>query len=106
MARRLTGDDHANGICTSVQRLMLLAWGNLESFICVKNKVMIFDFQGQLPFQHVEELTCMDVRMSGLACSGGHTILDGAEVWCFDEVPAIAVSSPLPAPFVMFGRCY
>jgi hypothetical protein len=31
-ACRLTGDDHANRLCASIQRLMLLAWGNLDSF--------------------------------------------------------------------------
>lgn len=105
MAWRLTGDDHANRLCASIQRLMLLAWGNLDSFMRVKDKMMMFDFQGQLPFQNVEELACMDVRMSGLACAGRHEFFDNAEVRCFDEMPAVAVSSLLPAPFVMFSRC-
>jgi len=104
MAWRLTGDDHANRLCASIQRLMLLAWGNLDSFMRVKDKMMMFDFQGQLPFQNVEELACTDVRMSSLACAGRHEFFDNAEVWCFDEMPAVAVGSLLPAPFVMFGR--
>jgi hypothetical protein len=106
MAWWLTGDDHANRIFALIQRLMLLASGNFDSFMRVKDKMMMFDFQGQLPFQNVEELACMDVRMSGLTCAGWHKFFDNAEVWRFDEVPAVAVSSLLPAPSVMFGRCY
>jgi len=105
MAWRLTGDDHANRLGASIQRLMLLAWGNLDSFMRVKDKMMMFDFQGQLPFQNVEELACADVRMSGLACAGRHEFFDNAEVRCFDEMPAAAVGSLLAAPFVMLSRC-
>jgi hypothetical protein len=48
----------------------------------------------------------MHVRMSGLACAGGHEFFDNAAVGCFDEVPAIAVGSLRTAPFVVFGRSY
>jgi len=106
MARRLTGDDHADRICTSIQRLMLLAWGNLESLAWVKNKVMVFDFQSQFTFQNQEELARTDVPVSDLTCASGHEFLDNAEVWRFNQVPAIAVSSVLSAPLVMFGRFY
>ncbi len=61
MAWRLTGHDHADRIRTSIQRLMQLAWRNLDAFTCLKNKVMMVDFQGQFTFQNKEELACMDV---------------------------------------------
>jgi hypothetical protein len=83
---------------------MLLTWGNLYSFMRVKDKMMMFDFQGQLPFQNVEELACTDMRMSGFACAGRHEFFDNAEVSCFDQVPTVAVSSLLPAPFVVFSQ--
>jgi len=40
---------------------MRLAGGNLDSFTRPKNKMMIFDFQGQFTFQNEEELPCLDV---------------------------------------------
>jgi len=42
--------------------------------------------------------------MSGLTCVGGHEFFDNAEVWRFNEVPAIAVSSVRSTPIVVFGR--
>jgi|SRR5580704_7570379 hypothetical protein len=103
MAWRLTGDDHPHRMRTFIQSLMPLAWGNLDSFTCFKNKVMMFDVHGQLAFENEEELARMDVGMSSLTCTGGHEFFDNAEVWRLDEVPAIAVSSLLSAPFVVFG---
>jgi hypothetical protein len=35
--------------------------GNLNSFDCMKDKVMIFDFYGEFAFQNVEKLAHMDV---------------------------------------------
>ncbi len=103
MAWRLTGDDHPHRMRTFIQSLMLLAWENLESFTCFKNKVMMFDFQGQLTFENEEELACMDMGMPSLTRVGGHEFFDNAQVWRFDEVPAITVNSMLSAPFVVFG---
>jgi hypothetical protein len=42
--------------------------------------------------------------MSGLTCVGGREFFDNAEVWRFNEVPAIAVSSVLSTPIVALGR--
>lgn len=106
MAWRLTGDKHANRFHTAIQRLVLLAWGNLDSFTCLKNKVVILDLQGQFTFQNEEELACMDVGVSDLTCSSGHEFLDDAEVWRFNEVPTIAISSVLSTPLVVFSRFY
>jgi hypothetical protein len=103
MAWRLTGDDHPDRILASIHSLMRLAWDNLDSFTCFKHKVTMFDFDGQVTFENIEELACMDVGMSGLTCASGHEFFDNAEVWRLDEVPAIAVSSLLSAPFVVFG---
>ena len=85
---------------------MLLAWGNLNSFTCLKNKVMILDLQGQFTFQNEEKLACMDVGVSDLTCSSGHEFLDDAEVWRSNEVATIAISSVLSTPLVMFDRFY
>jgi hypothetical protein len=103
MAWRLTGDDHPHRMRTFIQRLMPLACDNLDSFACFKNKVMMFDFQGQLTFKNEKELARMDVGMSSLTRAGGHEFFNNAEVWRFDEVPAITVSSLLSTPFVVFG---
>ena len=40
---------------------MLLDWRDFESFPSLKEKVMMLDFEGQLSFQHEEELVCMEV---------------------------------------------
>jgi hypothetical protein len=88
---------------TFIQSLMPLAWENLDSFACLKNKIMMFDFQSQLTFENEKELVRMDVRMSSLTRAGGHEFFDDAEVWRLDEVPAVAVSSLLSTPFVAFG---
>jgi hypothetical protein len=82
---------------------MPLAWANLDAFTCFKNKVMMFDFQSQLTFENEEELARMDVGMSSLTRAGGHELFDNAQVWRFDEMPAIAVNSLLSTPFVVFG---
>jgi hypothetical protein len=103
MAWRLTGDDHPHGMRTFIQRLMPLAWADLDAFPCFKNKIMMFDFQRQLALENEEELARMDVGMSSLTRAGGHEFFDNAEVWRFDEVPAIAVSSLQSTPFVVFG---
>ena len=42
--------------------------------------------------------------MSGLTCVSGHEFFDNSEVWRSNEVPAIAVSSVLSTPIVVFGR--
>jgi hypothetical protein len=79
---------------------MLLAECDLESFAGAKNEVMKFHFKGQFAFQNEEELASMKVGMSSLAGARGHELFDDAEVWCPDQVPAVAVHSPL----VMLGR--
>jgi hypothetical protein len=96
MAWKLTGDKHANRFHTAIQRLVPLGWGNLDSFTCLKNKVVILDLQGQFTFQNEEELACMDVGVPDLNCSSGHEFLDDAEVWRFNEVPTIGISSGCP----------
>ena len=42
--------------------------------------------------------------MSVLTCVGGHEFFHNAEVWRFNEVPPIAVSSVLATPIVVFVR--
>ena len=61
VAKRLTGDDHRRRIRASIRRLMQLAWGNLDAFTCLKNKLVMSDFQRQFTFQNKKELACMDV---------------------------------------------
>ncbi|MGC1902841.1 MAG: hypothetical protein WA715_03385 [Candidatus Acidiferrum sp.] len=71
VAWKLTGDDHPHPVHTSVPCLMLLARRNLDSFTDMKNEVVMFDFEGQFAFQHVEELACMVVCMAAFTCARG-----------------------------------
>jgi hypothetical protein len=103
MTWRLAGDNHTDRICTPVQRLMLLAWRNFDSVARLKNKQMMFDFESQLTLKNVEKLPCMDMGVPDLACSRGHELFNDAEIGSLDEVPAIAVSSQWPTPFVVLG---
>jgi hypothetical protein len=61
MTWRLDGDNHTDRICTPVQRPMLLARRDFDSFAWSKNKQMMFDFKSQLTFENVEKLPCMDM---------------------------------------------
>jgi hypothetical protein len=61
MTWRLAGDNHTDRICTQVQRLMLLASRNLDSFASSKNKQTMFGFKSQLTIKNVEKLPCMDM---------------------------------------------
>jgi hypothetical protein len=99
----LAGDNHTDRICTPVQRLMLLAWRNLDSFSLSKNKQMVFDFKSQFPFKNVEKLPRMDMCVPDLACSRGHALFDNAQIRRLNKVPAIAVDAQWPTPFVMLG---
>jgi hypothetical protein len=83
---------------------MLLAWRDLDPFPCLKHEVMTLNFQGQLTFQDEEELPGMDVGVADLTCTGRHELLDNAEFWRFNKVPAVAVISVRAAPLVMFSR--
>ena len=99
MARGLAGDEDSGGAIASVEGLMFLARGYFEAFTCLKNKFMIFDFEGELAFEDVEELACVAMRVTDFVCARWNEFFDDAEFWCFDEVPAVAVGSPL----VVFG---
>jgi hypothetical protein len=61
MAWRLTCDQNSHRLSASIDRLMLLARGDFESFTSLKNKIVMLDFEGQFSLQHEEELTCMNV---------------------------------------------
>ena len=68
----LTGDQHSHRFGASIHRLMPLAWGDLESFPGLKNKVVMLDFEGQLSFKDVEKLAGVDVGVTGFAGAGRH----------------------------------
>jgi hypothetical protein len=57
MAWWLAGDQYPRRSGASIHCLVLLAWRDFESFSSLKNKVMMFHFEGQFSFQHEEELT-------------------------------------------------
>jgi hypothetical protein len=67
VAGRLTGDDDADGARTFVQRLMLLAGGDLDSISFLKDEVVMLDLHGQFAFENVEELARVDVGMADFA---------------------------------------
>jgi hypothetical protein len=99
----LTGDEHSHRFGAAIHRLMLLAWGDFESFPRLKNKVVMLDLEGEFSFQHEEELTRVDVGVTGLAGAGWHELFDDAELRRFDEMPTVAVGSLGPSPFVVLG---
>jgi hypothetical protein len=82
---------------------MLLARGDFESFTSLKNKIVMLDFEGQFSLQHEEELTCVDVGVTGLAGAGRHELFDDAELRRFDEMPPVTVISLWPSPLIVFG---
>jgi hypothetical protein len=73
---------------------MPLAWGDLESFPGLKNKVVMLDFEGQLSFKDVEKLAGVDVGVTGFAGAGRHEFFDDVEFGRADKVPAVAVVAP------------
>jgi hypothetical protein len=83
---------------------MALAGRDFESFSGLKNKVVVFDFEGQLSFEDVEELTGMDVGVADFAGAGRHELFDDAEFGSLDQVPAVAIGSLQASPSVVFGR--
>ena len=82
---------------------MPLAWGDLESFPGLKNKVVMLDFEGQLSFKDVEKLAGVDVGVTSFAGAGRHEFFDDAEFVSLDEVPAVAIGSLWASPLVVFG---
>jgi hypothetical protein len=82
---------------------MPLARRDFEAFSRLKNKVVMFDFEGEFSFQHKEKLACVDVGVTSLAGAGRHEFFDDAELRCFDEMPTVTVVSLWPSPFVMVG---
>ena len=82
---------------------MALARGDFESFTGVKDKVMVFDFEGEFSFEDEEKLARVDVGMAGLAGAGRHEFFDDAEFGGTDEVPAVAVGALGASPLVMLG---
>jgi hypothetical protein len=85
---------------------MALTWRDLESFSGVKDKVMMFYFEGQFSFEDEEKLTRVDVGVPGLVGAGRHELFDDAEFRRFDEVPTVAVGALRTSPLVMLGRFY
>lgn len=67
MTGRLTGDQHAYRVSTSVQSLMAVAGGNLQSLARLQNKFTVLDFEGQFAFENVEELVGPNVGVPNLA---------------------------------------
>jgi hypothetical protein len=106
MAWGLAGDEHPQRLSASIHGLMLLTWGDFESFSGMKNNVMTLYFEGQLSFEHEEKLTCMEVIVPGLASIGRHELFDDAEFGRFNQVPTVTVGSLWAAPFVVFGGFY
>jgi hypothetical protein len=104
MTWRLTGDEDSRGMGTSIHYLMLLAWRDLDSFACLKKKVVVIDFEGQLSLEDEEELARAGVGVTDLAGAGRHELFDNAELGVFDEVPAVAVGSLWASPLVVLGR--
>jgi hypothetical protein len=104
MAGRLTGNQHSHLSGAAIQRLMLLTWRDLDPFTSVKDEVVVFDFQGQLSFEHEEKLAGMDMGVAGLTGTRRHKLFDDAEFAGLDEVPAVAIRPLRAAPFVVLGR--
>jgi hypothetical protein len=99
----LAGDEDANRLWTSIDRLMPLAGGDFEALTGLKDKVLMFYFEGQLSFEHKEELASVYVGVAGFAGVGRHELFDDAELRRFDEMPTVAVGSLRASPFVVFG---
>jgi hypothetical protein len=99
----LAGYQHSYWFEASIDCLMLLAGGDLESFAGLKNKVVMFYFESQLSFENEEELACVDVGVAGFAGAGRHKLFDDAQCWGTDEVPTVAVGCLRASPLVVFG---
>ncbi len=106
MAWGLAGNDDSRRPYASVEGLMLLARGDLNSVAWMKNETLIFDFEGELSFEDIEELARADVGVANLGGSRRDELFDDAEFGCFDEVPAGAVGAVRTSPLVVFGGFY
>ncbi len=106
MAWGLTGDEDSHLPCASVEGLMFLTGGDLNSIPWMKNEALIFDFEGELSFEYKEELTRADVGVADLRGSGRQNLFDDAEFGCFDEVPAVGVGAVWTSPLVVLGGFY
>ncbi len=54
----------------------------------------VADLNRELPFQHIKELVCPDVKMALLLCARRHAFLDDAELLATHKMPAIADAAP------------
>jgi hypothetical protein len=103
MAWGLARNKHSYRICTSVERLVRLTGGDFDALSGLKNIVQPIDFKDQDSFEDVEELSGMMVVVAALTCAGRHELFDDAEVWRFDQVPAVAIGSEVASPLVVVG---
>ena len=99
----LAGDEHSHGGGASIDCLMLLAGRDFESFACVQDKVVKFDFECEFSFEHEEELVSVNVGVTGFAGARRHELFDHTEFGRFDEVPTVAVGCLRASPFVVLG---
>jgi hypothetical protein len=99
----LAGDQHAYGFGAAVEGLMLLAWGDFESFAGFEDEVVTIYFEGQFSFEDEEELARVEVGVAGFTRAGRHKFFDDTELGCFDEMPAVAIGGLRASPFVVFG---
>lgn len=78
MAWGLAGDEDSRGIGAAIDGLMYLAGGDFEPIACPENQLVIFDLEGEFSFENVEELACVDVRVSNFAGAGWDELFDDA----------------------------
>ena len=97
------GDEETCGCCASIEGLVLLAGRDFESFAGLEQKIVVFDFESEFSFEHVEELTSVNVGVANLARAWWHEFFDHAQFGSLDEMPAVAVGGLRPSPFVVFG---
>jgi hypothetical protein len=104
VAWRVTRDNYARRVRTSIEHPMTLAGRDLKASAGVKNEAVLLHVNGQLSRENVEELARMEVEVLDLTCARRHKLFDDAEIGCPDEMPAVAVLSLRTTPFVMLGR--
>ena len=75
----LAGDEDADRVGASIQCLMLLAGGDFEAFSSFKKEVVVIHFEGELAFEHEEELARVYVGVAGFAGAGWHELFNDAE---------------------------
>jgi len=100
MAGRLRYYKKARVGARAVQCLMRLTRRYLQPLPRLKDIESPRDLHRELASQHIEELPRAGVEVTLLFGTGRHTLLDHAEVFAPQEIPAIADSAPGVVIFV------